>query len=216
MDFLILSTQDRTQLHLPVNPERVQVTREKQIETVNILRLGEIDFPIGERSEEISFESFFPAHYDPSYCRYPDIPDPLEAIQWLDFQRELGKPVRLLITDTPINTLVLIRSLIWDFRGGEPGDIYYRLDLRGYREIKAIEQIKPGSAAATQTITTKPRPDTRPKPAKYTVVEGDSLWTIAKKFLGSGGRWQEIYEANKKTIGPDPAVLKIGTELVIP
>lgn len=34
----------------------------------------------------------------------------------------------------------------------------------------------------------------------YTVQRGDCLWKIAKKTLGSGLRWQEIYQANRDQI----------------
>lgn len=34
----------------------------------------------------------------------------------------------------------------------------------------------------------------------YTVVSGDTLWGIAKKFLGSGAKYTEIYNANAATI----------------
>lgn len=34
----------------------------------------------------------------------------------------------------------------------------------------------------------------------YTVTRGDSLWKIAKKQLGAGSRWSEVYEANRETI----------------
>ncbi|GHU59071.1 phage protein [Clostridia bacterium] len=34
----------------------------------------------------------------------------------------------------------------------------------------------------------------------YTVVRGDCLWSIAKKYLGSGTRYPEIYERNKSLI----------------
>lgn len=34
----------------------------------------------------------------------------------------------------------------------------------------------------------------------YTVVHGDNLWSIAKRFLGDGSRWREIYNLNKETI----------------
>lgn len=49
----------------------------------------------------------------------------------------------------------------------------------------------------------------------YVVEKGDSLWTIAVKFYGNGGQWQQIYEANRDRI-PDPAKLRPGTELIIP
>lgn len=34
----------------------------------------------------------------------------------------------------------------------------------------------------------------------YTVTKGDCLWIIAKKQLGNGSRWQEIYNLNKDKI----------------
>lgn len=49
----------------------------------------------------------------------------------------------------------------------------------------------------------------------YTVVAGDSLWKIAKSTLGSGLRWNEIYEANNAAV-KDPNKISIGQVLVIP
>ena len=37
-------------------------------------------------------------------------------------------------------------------------------------------------------------------PKTYTVVKGDCLWNIAKKYLGSGSKWREIYNLNKDKI----------------
>ncbi|NPV30687.1 MAG: terminase, partial [Firmicutes bacterium] len=89
-------------LHLPVNPSEVTIRREKQIETVNIINLGEVDFTTGEKLKEISFSSFFPAEYDPSYCRYSDLPDPQEAMNLLTKWTQGENPVRLIITTTII------------------------------------------------------------------------------------------------------------------
>jgi hypothetical protein len=44
----------------------------------------------------------------------------------------------------------------------------------------------------------------------YRVQSGDTLWEIAAQQLGSGMRWQEIYEANLAAIGPDPNFLEVG------
>ena len=49
----------------------------------------------------------------------------------------------------------------------------------------------------------------------YTVQTGDTLGKIAQALYGDGGRWTEIYEANKDTIA-DPNVIEVGQELKIP
>lgn len=50
----------------------------------------------------------------------------------------------------------------------------------------------------------------------YTVLKGDTLWKISKKFYGEGSKWKKIYDENKKTIGNNPDIIKTGQKLVIP
>ena len=49
----------------------------------------------------------------------------------------------------------------------------------------------------------------------YTVQAGDTLGKIAQELYGDGGRWTEIYEANKDKIA-DPNAIEVGQELQIP
>jgi nucleoid-associated protein YgaU len=49
----------------------------------------------------------------------------------------------------------------------------------------------------------------------HTVTDGESLWKIAKKELGNGSRWKEIYEANKDVLA-SPEAVKKGMKLRIP
>ena len=51
--------------------------------------------------------------------------------------------------------------------------------------------------------------------AVYVVVEGDSLWKIAKRHYGDGERWRKIYEANRDLI-KDPDRIFPGQQLRIP
>ena len=44
------------------------------------------------------------------------------------------------------------------------------------------------------------RAETRERTVRYTVVKGDTLWAIARKFLGSGGRYPELAEKNGITV----------------
>ncbi|MEC2342979.1 LysM peptidoglycan-binding domain-containing protein [Paenibacillus barengoltzii] len=197
----------------PVNPEEITISRSKGVETVNIVSLGEYDFPAGERVKEIAFSSFFPAVYDPGYCNYQDLPDPQEAMNRLTIMMNSKSPVRLIITDTAVNVLVTIAAHNSTFRGGEPGDVYFDLTARTWREMKVHTQTGAGGAASTAKST---RPDTK-KPAKtYVVKSGDTLSKIAKLELGDSSKWQQLYKANQKTIGKDPNQIKHGQKLVMP
>ncbi len=216
MDFYLIDPSG-PQLHLPVNPEEVTIRREKRYETVNIVNLGEVDFPTGEKLKEISFSSFFPRDYDPGYCRYPNLPDPQEAMNQLTAWTASKKPVRLIITKTAVNVLVLVMAHVSYFRGGEPGDVYYDLTLRTWREVKvrtAAEMIAP--AVSPEMVQQRPRPDLKPVPKVYVVKPGDTLWKIAKLQLGDGNKYLAIYNANKAVIGPDPNKIIPGMKLVMP
>jgi nucleoid-associated protein YgaU len=46
----------------------------------------------------------------------------------------------------------------------------------------------------------------------HTVVKGDSLWGIATKYLGNGGRYPEIVKLN----GLQSTVIRVGQRLTIP
>lgn len=50
----------------------------------------------------------------------------------------------------------------------------------------------------------------------YIVKAGDNLNNIAKQFYSATAKWELIYQANRRTIGDDPAALKVGMELRIP
>ena len=50
----------------------------------------------------------------------------------------------------------------------------------------------------------------------YTVMEGDSLYRIARYELGDASRWHEIYKLNREVIGESFNHLRPGTQLVLP
>jgi nucleoid-associated protein YgaU len=50
----------------------------------------------------------------------------------------------------------------------------------------------------------------------YTVQKNDSLYKIAKKVYGNGSKSDDLYAANKQTIGPDSTRLRVGMVLTLP
>lgn len=54
------------------------------------------------------------------------------------------------------------------------------------------------------------------KAKRYTVKSGDSLSKIAARQYADPSRWRDIYRANKKLIGDNPALIKPGQRLTLP
>ena len=94
-------------------------------------------------------------------------------------------------------------SLAWD---------YISRFARG--EDGSVVELVQGTGDPTPDVPSEPDPEPAPS-STYVVRPGDSLWKIAKEQLGSGFRWDELYEANR-TVIRDPNVIYAGMELNIP
>ena len=49
----------------------------------------------------------------------------------------------------------------------------------------------------------------------HTIMDGDTLASLAQRYLGDAGRAGEIYEANREVL-PEPDILPIGRQIRIP
>ena len=76
-----------------------------------------------------------------------------------------------------------------------------------------------GGSSTQSTPPPKPAAPAAPAPPAeetYTVVSGDNLSKIAKRYYGSANAWRRIYEANKDVIGGNPDLIRPGQKLRIP
>ena len=74
------------------------------------------------------------------------------------------------------------------------------------------------AAGETETPVTPSEPTESSEPqtgSTYTVQPGDCLWSISRRFYGTGTRWNVIYETNKSIIRK-PDFIQIGQILEIP
>jgi len=89
------------------------------------------------------------------------------------------------------------------------------------RPIESLAPTRPaapsGPKATAEAPTTKPavaRPEpTPPQYITYKIQKGDTLWSLAGKFLGDPKRWTQIVAANP---GLDPKKLAVDQEIRIP
>lgn len=196
-----------SELTLPVNPGIFHIQETFKHYDIDIPSLETISLPGLKDNTMVTFEAFFPAVFEKDYCVYSGFPTPLVCKSWLQQINDTGTPVRFIISGSSrlglsgaiLNDVFTIRNFEWGDHEGEPDAIYYSLQLKRYRK-PTIKKVSSGAVASTELVV-------RPEPVKadsagvtYTVVSGDCLWNIAKKFLGNGAKYTEIYNNNKALI----------------
>jgi nucleoid-associated protein YgaU len=77
-----------------------------------------------------------------------------------------------------------------------------------------FSNVKSGSSS-TAPSPAPSKPAAAPSPRTYTVVSGDNLSKIAKRFYGDANQWKRIFEANRHII-KNPDLIKPGQTLKIP
>ncbi|MBT2714742.1 LysM peptidoglycan-binding domain-containing protein [Bacillus sp. ISL-57] len=205
----------KEKLRLPVNPESNAYSSPFLYDDVEVEGLGEITVAKKRGLKEFEISTFWPSMYNPTYCGYSNFISPTSFVKKIESWRNKRQPIRYIVTGAAaVNVEVTIRDFeVEAERAGSPGDVYFSLSLKEWREVKVervtIKKPKP-----------KPRPP-KPKPAPkkiYVVKKDDCLWNIAKKrsIYGDAMKWRKIYNANKKLIGKNPNLIYPKQRLVIP
>ena len=210
MDFY-LTAPDGSRIHFPINPEKIICQTQAKIITFEVISLGEVSLPRGRVPTRFSWDGILPGELHKDAMKAKDWQAPKDILGMLSTWRNNGEKLKLLVTETVINHDVYIDSLGHTWSGGY-GDAQYSITLVEAREMLVRTETETAAKPAIQEqVRATPQP-----PKTYTVKSGDSLWAISKKVLGNGSKWQDLYAANKSTIGNDPNKIYAGQILRIP
>ena len=211
---------DTDKIRFPVVPSAIGVNRSNNIDTQSVLKLGEVPIFNGTSLKTIELTSFFP-NQEYSFCDYTGFMKPYEFSEKIQSWMYEGEPVRIIVTDTPINMQCLIQQFDTVEQDGTR-DLYYTLSLLEYRPIE-VPKINDNSNNinnnSTSNKTNRPTTQNNSSSQKsYKVVKGDSLYDIAQKHYGNGSLYTKIKEANK-TKYPSLAknnIIYTSWELIVP
>lgn len=202
---------------IPRLPEKIEISDDGDNKTYNIINLGEVSNIVLPKLTNISFESYFPLNNGP-YVSSDELFNPSFYIKKINEWRNKLQKIRFIFTGGPIviNDLFSIENFKYSENGGEVGDIYFSIELKRYKPYAArkviIQTSSNGTTVATSSQSSS-REDNKQNTTSYTVASGDTLWHIAKRFLGDGNRYDEI--ANLNNIS-NPDKISIGQVLNIP
>jgi hypothetical protein len=133
-------------IKFPVMPEEIGGDFTHEYWTPRIVNIGEVVMPGGDSMETISWDSFFPAHYDSDYVTVAptDLEDPKNITARIIWTMRYKMDCQLIVGGTIWNERVVITNFTWRAKAGEIGDIYYHIAFKRYR---------------APVITTVPNPD---------------------------------------------------------
>lgn len=217
MDIYLTEKESTFSIALSMLPETISYKGSANFQSYEIINLGEIKRPKGSKLLSFSWSGIFPgeSRKEASFVKTQHWMEPKELHRLFEAWRKGGTVLVLTITETWINREVILSDFSGTSSGGY-GDIHYDVTFVENRELKifTMEELNPG-AKTNETASTAARP--APAETKtYTVKKGDNLWNIAKKFLGKGSRYTELYELNKSTIGNNPNLIYPGQTFTIP
>ncbi len=182
----------------PVAPERIVTETGIKNRTVSLIDGSEVALMGGRSLKKFSFELLLPmseypfAVYDGGFKDATYYIDKLEQIAnkdepiWFDVYRTLPDMEKTYLT----NVFVVPEKIAIEENAENGMDMKASVVLREYRRLEA-GIVSDGTIYALQTRT-----DDMEVPDTYTVMQGDSLWMIAKKYLGSGEKYVYLAQIN--------------------
>ncbi|MCO1603661.1 LysM peptidoglycan-binding domain-containing protein [Desulfosporosinus nitroreducens] len=209
-----LSFNDKAEIfQLPVMPGSLEISESVNGKTYNIVALREINVIKNLKLTEYEFSSLFPAQRYP-FVTVQTLLKPIEYVKLIVKWMESRQPIHFIFTSDhyEINTLASIESFDWKEVAGGVGDIDYDIKLKMYVPYAAL---KPSITTVVATTAAPARPNETQQPKIYTLLAGDTLWAVAKQFLGNGARWTEIQTLNGIT-DAEIKRLQIGRVLKLP
>lgn len=179
MDIIFLNSKTGEQLTMPVTPPDFHVETGRSITQLDMAQTGQVNLPgleaLFNEQQTFLLPSSARNYTSPGYTG-----DPYGIVNTLTRWSLSGDVLRLIVTQTPVNLPILLAPVRYGEEDGT-GDVYVTLTMRQYRELAAetTERSDTGNAGRAQPQATKAA-------TAYTVVRGDTMWGIARRYYGEG------------------------------
>lgn len=211
---------------LPLPPQKIPIKYTNQNKSVTLINGEEINFVRPPGLAEISIDIIFPQMDYPSAVWDGSVDGAEDFLERLHELKEDGSPFEFIVIrdgpgrneffDTNLDVTLEDYKVSDDVKEGF--DLVISLTMKEYRDYgtKVMNFVIVEEQPVPQASSPEPeRPADPPQAKTYTVQKGDCLWNIAKKHLGNGSRYTEIYNLNRDKIS-NPNLIQPGWVLTLP
>ncbi len=178
---------------LPVTPWEYTVTSGQMNKVISITQVGEALVFSNPKLRTLRFSCFFPSLDHEYPFIVGDEKEPSACIELLTKWKESKKPVRVVISDSPVNMSMAIMNLEYSERDGTR-DVYYSLELTEYKEltIKNANENK----QIQETTGLKERQSDKAQATEAKVYKGSDVLDAAKRAYGQYSKWRKVVQGN--------------------
>lgn len=189
MQIIFRNTRTGEEQVMPVTPPDFQVELGRLVEQVDMAAAGQVNLP-GLQALFNEQQTFLLPSSARSYTQAGYSGDPYTVVDRLVRWSTDGDVLRMIVTGTPVNVPILLAPVRYGQQDGT-GDVYATLTMRQYRALAAetVEQTGTGNAGRTA-------PAAQREEGSYTVVKGDTLWGVCRRFYGQGSLACQLADYN--------------------
>lgn len=190
----IILSSEKEKVILPVTPRKYSVQDGQMNKVVSVEQLGEALIFGLPAAQKISFEGFFanPDHDYPFVVG--DSSSPSEMVETIKKWKEKRKPVRIIITDSPVNLMVGIMRFDWWEQDGSR-DIYYSMDFTEHKDLNTPAALNDRQVDKQTGLKKRPGPSMRADGVSK-IRSGSDIVDAARKAYGQCNKWRRIVKSN--------------------
>lgn len=203
---ILKNTVTGQDLTMPVTPKSYPMAAGRAVERLDMAQTGQIALPGLKSLFSEVLEVMLPAQLYP-FCTAGAVADPNYYLELLTAWSNAGEVCRYIVVGAGVNAPVLLGPIEHQERDGT-NDVYATIPLYEYRYLEDVQ-------VETTQNSSRPTEESNLKvtAGSYTVVKGDSLWAICKKFYGDGSLAYKLATANNIS---NPNLIYPGQVLTLP